>query len=145
MDKRKFMDTEQTLEMISETNSASTLRSLCQFLQDKWVYFYVIDDGSFVDAEGIEELVFASKKRPVNIPTVYVNDLHNGVLYIHKATAIDRIQPEYRIGRMKGDKAYQMFLGEQSFTGMIIQGQDAWVSFPVSYLAELHPAEALPE
>ncbi len=142
MDKRNFMDTEQTLEIISATNSVSTLRSLCQFLQDKWVYFYVIDDGSFVDAVGIEELVFTSKKRPVNIPTVYVNDLHNAVLYIHKSTAIERIKPEYRIGQMKGDKAYKMFLGEESITGMIIQGHDAWLSFPVSYLEELQTAEA---
>uniref|UniRef100_UPI0013D8B65B hypothetical protein n=1 Tax=Endozoicomonas acroporae TaxID=1701104 RepID=UPI0013D8B65B len=102
------MDTEQTLEIISATNSVSTLRSLCQFLQDKWVYFYVIDDGSFVDGVGIEELVFTSKKRPVNIPTVYVNDLHNAVLYIHKSTAIERIKPEYRIGQMKGDMAYKI-------------------------------------
>ncbi|MGO0309075.1 hypothetical protein ACTL6P_21240 [Endozoicomonas acroporae] len=141
MDERTFMDTEQTLENITATNSISALRSLCQFLRDKWVYFYVIDDGSFVDGEGIEELVF-TKKRPVNIPSVYVNDLHNAVLYIHKSTAIDRIQPEYRIGQMKGDKAYKMFLGVKSITGMIIQGQDAWVSFPVSYLEELQPAEA---
>lgn len=98
MDERTFMDTEQTLENITATNSTSALRSLCQLLRDKWVYFYVIDDGSFVDGEGIEELVFISKKRPVNIPTVYLNDLHNAVLYTHKSTAIDRIQPEYRIG-----------------------------------------------
>ena len=136
------MDTEKALAVISETASTTTLRSLCEFLRDKWVYCYVIDDGDFVEGLGVKEMVFTSRDRPINIPTVNENGLHNAVLYIHESTAIKRIKPEYRVGQMKGDKAYKMFLGVKSITGMIIQGQDAWVSFPVSYLEELQPAEA---
>lgn len=63
----------------------------------------------FVRAESGHNLTIktTTKKRLANIPTLYVNDLHNAVLYIHKSTAIERIKPEYRVGQMKGDNAYK--------------------------------------
>ena len=47
------MATEKTLEIISETRILNTLKSLFEFLSDKRVYFYVMDDGRFVNGVGV--------------------------------------------------------------------------------------------
>lgn len=136
------MNTEQALEIISETGKVNTLISLCDFLKDKWVYFYVIDDDSFVNGIGIEEIVNTSKERPINIPTVIENDLHNAVIYINKSTAIKSLKPEYRLGKMKGEKAFSMFSELKTITGIILQGQKIWTSFPITYLPQVSTTEA---
>ena len=136
------MDTEQALEIISETGKVNTLISLCNFLKDRWVYFYVIDDGSFVNGIGVEEIINISKERPVNIPTVLENDLHNAVIYINKSTAINSLKPEYRLGKMKGKKAFSMFSEIKSITGIILQGQKIWTSFPIIYLPQASTTKA---
>ena len=136
------MNTEKTLEIILETGKVTTLVSLCNFLKDKWVYFYVINDGSFINGAGIEEIVNISKERPINIPTVLENDLHNAVIYINKSTAINSLKPEYRLGQMKGEKAFSMFSEIETITGIILQGQKVWTSFPITYLPKPSAPEA---
>ena len=130
------MNTEKTLEIISESGQVSALISLCDYLKDKWIYFYVIDDGSFINGVGIEEIVNTSKTRPINIPTVLENDLHNAVIYLNKSTAINSLKPEYRLGKMKGEKAFSMLTEIKTITGLILQGEKIWTSFPITYLPQ---------
>nr|MDT0251679.1 hypothetical protein [Endozoicomonas sp.] len=135
------MDTEKTLDIISETRSLNTLHSLCEFLSDKWVYFYVMDDGSFVNAVGVPEIVNPGGD-PINMPTVYQNDLNHAVIYLNKSTALSGLKPEYRLGQMKGKKAFAMFIKAPSVTGIIFQGRETWTAFHISCLSEFLAVEA---
>ena len=115
-------ETESLLEEVINRKSVVKFAQLLNFLQDKWLYFYVIENNFNENNKNPVYIHTSDKDNPVHILTIKTEESNTGVLYTNKQKAIDSVESSCKIGQMKGVNALEMFTEIQDIDSIAIQG-----------------------
>ena len=112
------------IDNIDKYQNISDINDFKTEILKRYLYFFVINDGSF---KSVTEIVWTSKTRPVTIPTISEGKEIYDVLYVTKKVALSHKENRFRIASMKGLAALDMMRKLKDVTKVIIQGTNSFV------------------
>ena len=127
-------DVDILIDKIHKFHRPSDINEFSSKILKRFVYFFVIDDGSF---SSVTEIVWTSKVRPISIPTIHSKGKISGVLYVSKETALTRKEKNIRIAQMRGLNALELMIDIKGINEVIIQGKNALVTMECSEILKI--------
>lgn len=126
-------------EAVSE-NDSRKLEEFLELLMNEWVYFFLFEaDGKNTPASSgnVERIISTGKDNPINIPAINDENGNNGVLYTNRELAVNSAEFTCKVGKMKGVKAFEMFLGVSSIDAVYVQSNNCNVHIPKNEIERL--------
>ncbi len=127
-------DLDKLIEDINNYQRRSDIDEFKSELLQNYLYFFLIDDGSF---KQVTEIVWTSKDRPVNVPLINEENETYGVLYTSKKNAMNSMEDRFVISYMKGPKALKFMRGIKNLTQVIVQGKNTFVHLDRTTIDEI--------
>lgn len=117
------MNIDSFIDQISEVSKKTALKRISELIDDQFLYFFLIDDGSF---SRVTEIVNVDKDRPVTIPIINTGDKQFAVLYTNKKTAMEKKENNFKLAYAKGKKAFGFVQSAKKFDGLYLQGTNSY-------------------
>ena len=118
------MNIDSFIDQISEVGKKTALKRISKLIDNQFLYFFLIDDGSF---SRVSEIVNVDKNRPVTIPMINTGDKQFAVIYTNKKTAIEKKESNFKLAYAKGKKAFGFAKSAKNSYGLYLQGTNSYV------------------
>lgn len=134
------LNIDKLFEDAVDENDTAKLEQYLQLLMDKWVFFVLLETGNNntpVSSGNVEHIITSSKENPIKHLTINNEMGNNAVIYTSCDLAERLAEIDCKIGKMKGVKAFQMFLNMSSIDAVYVQADNCNVRIPKSEIARL--------
>ncbi len=134
------MKLEKLFEDAVSENDSGKLEAFLEILMDDWVYFSFLEtDGKDtpVSTDDITHIISTSKDNPINILTINNENGNSGVVYTNSELAVNSAELKCKVGKMKGIKAFKMFLSMPSIDAVYVQSNSCHVHIPKTEVIRL--------
>ena len=118
------MNIDSFIDQISGMDKKKALKGILELIDDQFLYFFIIDDGSF---SRVTEIVNVDKDRPVTIPMINTGDKQFAVLYTNKKTAMEKKESNFKLAYARGKNAFGFVQSAKKFDGLYLQGTNSYV------------------
>lgn len=118
------MNIDSFIDQISEMDKGAALNGISELIDDQFLYFFLIDDGSF---SRVIEIVNVDKDRPVTVPTINTGKKQFAVLYTNKKMAMEKKESNFKLAYARGKKAFEFAQSAKNINGLYLQGTNSWI------------------
>tara|TARA_R110001599_G_scaffold300915_1_gene506299 strand:+ start:88 stop:507 length:420 start_codon:yes stop_codon:yes gene_type:complete len=118
---------EKLFEDAVNENDSGKLEEFLELLLDDWVYFFLFETegkDAPISSDEITHIISTGKDNPINIPTINDENGNNGVIYTNSELTVNSAEFKCKVGKMKGVKAFEMFLGISSIDAVYVQSNN---------------------
>ncbi|MCJ8314901.1 MAG: hypothetical protein HRU38_22360 [Saccharospirillaceae bacterium] len=134
------MKLEKLFEDAVNENDTNKLEEFLQLLMGEWVYFFLFEtDGKDtpVSSENITYIISTGKDNPINIPLMNDENGCSGVIYTNSELAVNSAEFNCKVGKMKGVKAFELFLNLSIIDAVYVQSNSCNVHIPKTEIKRL--------
>jgi len=115
---------------IIDGGQISKTKLLFKAISDRWVYFFFNEMGGSDTKPGegnVDVVFFSGKDNPMLIPLISNDQGVNGVVYTTLELAIESVEFNCKIGKMKGKDAFKMFYQTEQVDSVYIQSGHGFI------------------
>ena len=134
------MSIEKLLEEAVYDGDLDKLEKFLELIMDEWVFFFLHESqgkNTPISSGNIERIISINKENPINLLTISNEAGNNGVIYTSSDLAVSLAEVDCKVGKMKGRKAFKMFLGIPDVDGVYIQATSCNAHIPKNEIRKL--------
>ncbi len=123
-----------------DTGDDEKLEKAIGLIMSEWVYFFVFEREGVdtpVSTDKVDYIITTSKENPINIPLIQDENSTCGVIYFTSEHAKKCAEFNCKIGKMKGAKAFELFLDLPVVDEVCLQSSVSYVLLPNSEIRRL--------
>ena len=109
-------------------------------LMDKWVFFFLQESygvNTPISSGDVVPVLTTSKQYPINLLTINNELGNNGVIYTSCDLAVSLSEVDCKVGKMKGLKAFKMFINTSDIDAVYVQADTCHVHIPKNEIRRL--------
>ncbi len=134
------MKLEKIFEDAVNENDSGKLEYFLGLLMNDWVYFFLFETAEKntpISSGNIVHIISTGKNNPINIPTINDANGNNCVIYTNSELAVKLAETKCKVGKMKGVKAFEMFLSMSKIDAIYIQSNNCNIHIPKNEIQRL--------